>query len=127
MNWPRFLIAVFLAEAIPVALLVAVVAALGPSEAAEASAFAESVGAWLGPIAGAVCVFAFSYWVAAASPKPLMAGLWVGVAVAALDGGILVASGVAFEWRYVAANMVRVVAGWVGGRLAAFGAAGRGS
>jgi hypothetical protein len=64
MRWARITIAVVIAEAVPILLLIAVVAAFGPKERAAAQAYAERAGQWIGPIAGAAMCLLMGWWAA---------------------------------------------------------------
>ncbi len=121
MQWLRVLGAAVLAEAIPIVLLVAVVAAFGPPTADGAKHFAERVGLWLGPLAGIVCTFGAAFWLSHSrgAHAPLRTGVTLGLFVACLDVALLIAGGTAFAWVFVASNVGRVLAGTAGGIVAA--------
>ena len=113
----RLAVAVIAAEAVPILVLVAVVALFGPSNQVDATAFAERAGQWVGPIAGSICTFAAAAWVTRARDgwSGATLGLLVGVLVAAIDVALLIAAGAAFQWLFLASNGLRVVAGTIGG------------
>ena len=120
MSWLRLLGAAVLAEAIPIVLLVAVVAVFGPSTADAAAAFATRVGAVLGPIAGMVCTFVAAIWLSRSiAVSPLRRGALFGVLVARIDIALLLASEATFAWVFVASNVGRVLAGSAGGWVVA--------
>ena len=116
LRWNRWVFGVLAAEAMPIVALVVLVATLGPGEPAADQEFAQTLGSWVGPIGGAVATFALSLWVL----KPLSAdhlryGALFGLAVAVLDGGLIAASGSAFQWLFVFSQLGRIVAGLIGG------------
>jgi hypothetical protein len=118
-RWLRLVGAALVAEAVPIGLLVGLVAALGPTDPEAAQAFASRWGAWVGPIGGAIVTFLLAIWVA----RPLAAGHAVhggllGLFVAVLDAALLVVGASAFEWLFVFSGAGRIVAGLLGGYLA---------
>ncbi len=118
-RWLRLLPAAIVAEIIPIVGLVALVAIFGPGDAAEAQDFAASLGAWVGPLGGALATFLLAIWVARplAAAHVLQGGL-LGVLVALLDAGLLVAGSAPFQWLFVISGVGRIVAGTLGGYLA---------
>lgn len=117
--WKRWLLGVIAAEAIPIVLLVALIALFGPGEAEADQVFAQELAYWVGPIGGAIATFALSLWVL----KPLSGnhvayGALFGLSVALLDSGLIVASGASFAWLFVASQCGRIVAGTIGGVVA---------
>lgn len=127
MRWGRLVLGIVGAEAIPILLLVALVAVFGPSDAAAASAYAEREGRWFGPLAGFLATlgaaFLVSRGVAGAERRH---GVCVGIGAALLDVSLLLASRPAFDWVFVLSNVGRVLAGAIGGVLAQRAAAARG-
>ncbi len=116
----RFFLALVLAEAVPVIVLVAIVAVFGPREAAGANAFARQAGPWVGTIGGFVCALAGARWVgAAAASRALAWGTGLGLALAAVDVGVFLAMREPFAWIIAISNAGKVVAGAIGGLLAA--------
>ena len=118
-RWLRILIAAVVAEVAAIVFLVVLVMIFGPSDAAEAQAFAERLGAWAGPLGGALATFLLALWVA----RPLETGQvlhggLLGLLVALLDAGLLVAGSTPFQWLFVASGLGRIVAGMLGGYLA---------
>lgn len=118
-RWFRILPAAIVAEIIPIVLLVALVAIFGPGDSAEAQDFAMSLGAWVGPLGGALATFLLAIWVA----RPLAAGHvlhggLLGLFVALLDAGILIAGSTPFQLLFVFSGVGRIVAGTLGGYLA---------
>jgi hypothetical protein len=114
----RMLTAIVVGEALPIALLVAVVAVFGPDDPERASQFARSVGSWMGPVAGAAAVFGLSWWAGNGSSHPALQGGLIGVAVALIDAGLLAAAGEGFARLFVVSNLGKIAAGLAGGGLA---------
>ncbi|MBK8006480.1 MAG: hypothetical protein IPK12_22020 [Gemmatimonadetes bacterium] len=118
LRWGRLLAGAVVAELVPLLLLVALVALFGPSDEAQAQAYAARLGRWVGPIAGAVMCFVLVSWVARSDrPLALWYGVILGALTAAIDLGLLAASGVAFEWLFAVSNAGRVLAGALGGAV----------
>ena len=118
-RWLRLIPAAVLAELLPIVLLVALVALLGPSDPFEAESFALRLGAWVGPLAGALATFALAIWVAhPLAEGHVLHGALLGVLVALLDGVLLVLGATSFEWLFVASGVGRIVAGALGGYVA---------
>ncbi len=119
MSIRRMLLLAVGIEALTVALLVVLVALFGPSEPDAASAFAQRLGNWVGPLGGFTICLGGGWLVA----RPLTSGhvargALLGAMVAAIDLTILVASGSAFQFLFVLSNVGRVVAGSLGGLAA---------
>ena len=119
-RWLRILGAAVVAEIIPIVLLVGIVAIFGPTDSAQAQDFAARLGTWVGPIGGALATFLLAIWVA----RPLKAdhmlhGGLLGLFVALLDGGLLIASATEFQWLFVFSGLGRIVAGLLGGYVTA--------
>ena len=107
-------------EATAVLVLVLMVAVLGPADPVEAQAYAESLGRWVGPIAGFVLCLGGGWLVARhLTEGHVRQGLILGAMVAAIDVALLVASGAMFRPIFVFSNLGRVVAGSLGGLMAA--------
>jgi hypothetical protein len=81
--------------------------------------FAERVGMWLGPIAGAIATFGFGFLAARGTDRPLLHGTLVGVAVALLDAALTLATGAKFIPLFAASWAGRFLAGVAAGLLAA--------
>jgi hypothetical protein len=116
-RWVHIVVAAVVAEVAAVALLILLVAVFGPSDSEEAAEhYAEQLGRWVGPLGGAALCFLGGYWVArSARTRRPMHGLLVGVAAALIDIAMLLAFRVSFQWLFVASNVGRVLAGWLGG------------
>ena len=115
LRWGRIVAAGLVAEIVPIVVLVGIVALFGPVEEAAAQAFAERQGRWVGPLGGAVACGALGWWAARGGVRGLATGLAVGGVAAALDLGLILASGAPFEWLFAASNAGRVIAGALGG------------
>ena len=118
LRWGRLVVATLGAELLLILLLVALVAIAGPGEG-NAQEFADHLGRWVGPIGGALVSFTGALWLA----RPLargrvLHGLLLGICLALLDVGILVASRTAFEWVFVGSNLGKIAAGSLGGIVA---------
>ena len=126
LHWGRLLTGAFVAELIPILVLVALVAMFGPSEQTQAEAYAARLGRWVGPLAGTVMCFVAAWWVARSErPLALRYGVTLGALTSVIDLGIIAASGEAFEWLFVASNAGRIFAGALGGVVAGRSAAQR--
>jgi hypothetical protein len=112
----RVALAGLAAEAVPIVLLVGMVAMFGPHEPAAATAYAEKLGRWVGPVGGLLACFAAARW--AARDRPLLQGALVGLVAAAIDVALLAVSSAAFQWLFVLSNLGRVLGGVTGGALA---------
>jgi hypothetical protein len=120
LRWRRILLGVLVAEVVPIVVLVAMVAVSGSREATQAQAFAASVGRGVGPVGGAILTFIMSAW--AGWPVPALAlrhGLALGGLAAAIDLSIILAAGTPFELLFGVSNAGRVIAGALGGQVAA--------
>ncbi len=115
----RIVLAAFAVEVLAVGVLVLLVALVGPSEQAAASAYAERLGYWVGPIAGFGFCLLGGWWVARGlAASHVLNGVALGVAVAAIDTAILFFSGAEFQPVFAISNIGRVSAGSIGGWLA---------
>jgi hypothetical protein len=114
----RAAVAVFAAEVAPILLLVALVAMVGSNNGQSPDALAVRLGQWVGPIGGALATLVAARWAVKGSPRKIAHGAGIGAAVAALDGGLLLASGAAFEWLFAASWAGRIAAGAAGGAMA---------
>ena len=116
--WKRLITAAIAAEVIPIVILVAIVALVGPGETSEAQDFANRTGRWFGPIAGGVVTFLFAVWLT----RPLVKdhsryGLLLGLLVAVLDASLLVVSGASFDGLFVLSGLGRILMGFLGGYI----------
>jgi len=118
-RWLRCLVAAVLAELAAIIVLVLIVAILGPRESAAAQAYAEGLGRFVGPIAGAFFGMVGGYFVARPLPGAhVRHGAFFGILFAALDLALIVASQAPFEGLFVVSNVGRVAGGMLGARLA---------
>jgi hypothetical protein len=125
----RIALATIAGELTPILLLVIVVLVYETRgvDAQTRQAFADRVGTWLGPIAGAIATFGFGFWAARSTDRPLLHGALVGVAVALLDAVLIFAPGGfgkgvdvgKFIPLFAASWAGKILAGVVAGLLAA--------
>jgi hypothetical protein len=117
----RIALATIAGELTPIVLLVLVVLVYetGGVDAQTRQAFANRVGTWLGPIAGAIATFGFGFLAARGTDRPLLHGTLIGVAVALLDAAICFGSGLKFIPLFAASWTGRILAGVAAGLLAA--------
>ena len=115
-RFGRVLIAAVIAEALPIILLIVLVALLGPGEQTAARAYAERLGQWVGPVAGSLFCFLAAWWVTRAlNARQVLHGSIVGLLSALIDVALLIASGAVFHWVFAASNFGRLLAGMLGG------------
>ncbi len=124
-RWGRLLVGTVIAEIVPIATLIMMVAAMGPRDPEEADTFARALGRWVGPLVGAAMAFVMARWVA----RPLPAGHTVhgwllGLFLALVDVVLLMAAGEPFAWIFVASNIAKLAAATFGGMVTAPRAAG---
>ena len=117
----RIVLATIASEFTPILLLVVVVLIYETTgvDPQTRQAFAERVGMWLGPIAGAISTFGFGFLAARGTDRPLPYGAIIGVAVAVLDAVIIFASGAKFIPLFAASWAGKILAGVMAGLLAA--------
>jgi hypothetical protein len=117
----RITLATIAGELTPILLLVVVVLIYETRgvDPQTRQAFAERVGMWLGPIAGAISTFGFGFLAARGTGRPLLHGALVGTAVALLDAVIIFASGARFIPLFAASWTGKILAGAAAGLLAA--------
>ena len=117
-RWLRLILGVIIAEVVPIVLLIVILAIMAPA-ADQAEDVASNLGAWVGPIGGALATFLMAWWVARPLPEGhVHHGVLLGVGVALLDAGLLVVGATGFAWLFVASGMGRIVAGTMGGYVA---------
>jgi len=115
----RIVITAVAAEVLTVLVLVLLVVLFGPSDTDAAQTYAERLGYWVGPIAGFALCLLGGFWVARGlHAAHVLNGLILGLVVAGIDVGILVASGAAFQSIFAVSNIGRVIAGTIGGWIA---------
>jgi hypothetical protein len=117
----RIALATIAGELTPILLLVVVVLVYETRgvDPQTRQAFAERVGMWLGPIAGAISTFGFGFRAARGTDRPLLHGTLVGVAVALLDAVLIFAPGATFIPLFAASWAGKILAGAAAGQLAA--------
>jgi hypothetical protein len=117
----RIALTTIVSELAPILLLVVVVLIyeIQGVDAQTRQAFAERVGRWLGPIAGAIFTFVFGFRAVRTLERPLLNGTLIGVAVGILDAVLTLATGAEFIPLFAASWAGRVVAGASAGLLAA--------
>ncbi len=124
----RITLATILAELTPILLLVVVVLIYETRgvDPQTRQAFAERVGMWLGPIAGAISTFGFAFLASRGTDRPLLHGTIVGIAVTLLDAVLTFASGALpadqfekFIPLFAAAYAGKILGGVAAGLLAA--------
>jgi hypothetical protein len=125
-HWLRVLIAIVLGEVLPLVILYLLVALYGvvansPS-LPSADAFAQSAGLWVGPIAGSIIAYIVSLWAGSETPAyAVPQALIIGLAIAAIDPGILVAMDVQMRPLDFASNAAKFFAAVFGGISASRG------
>jgi hypothetical protein len=123
-NRIRVVVAVILAEMLPILLLVAIVAVYGvirQTESLSPAEFAPLAGMWVGPIGGFLATLLFAWRAARRAPEQrVVHGTAVGVGTALLDLGlgILLGGGDAIHPVLFLSNGGRILAGVLGGWLA---------
>jgi len=117
----RITLATIASELTPILLLVVVVLIYETTgvDPQTRQAFAERVGMWLGPIAGAISTFGFGFLAARGTDRPLLHGTLVGIAVALLDAVLIFAPGAKFIPLFAASWAGKILAGVAAGLLAA--------
>jgi hypothetical protein len=120
----RVVVAIVLAEALPLLLLFAIVFAYGvmrQKDSLSPAEFAPLAGNWVGPIGGFLATLLFAWWAARSAQKQRLAhGAIVGVGTAVLDLGLGMLLGGAAAMRpiFFVSNAGRLLAGVLGGWLA---------
>ena len=124
LNIKRILLTAVLIEIVAVLLLVLLVALAGPSDPDGAQAFAQRTGSWFGPIAGfTLCLIGGWYVARRITSVQVLSGIVLGLAVAIIDGGLLVASESEFKMIFVLSNVAKILSGGLGGWFAGRSAA----
>jgi hypothetical protein len=118
----RIVIAALATEVVAILALFAIVALFGPNETTAAQQFAERIGFWFGPASGFVLCIGAAFWVTKGlTSGHVYQGVLLGIAAAAIDIILLVASGASFQPVFAISNAGRVGAGAIGGWLASRG------
>jgi hypothetical protein len=124
-RWGRIVLAIIAAETLPILLLLLVVvvySAIRPAGSRSPEEFAPLAGNWVGPIGGFLATLLFAWWAARRAPRrQLVHGAAVGVGTSVLDFslGILLGGGGAIATVFFLSNAGRIIAGVLGGWLAA--------
>jgi hypothetical protein len=119
-RWIRMIAGAIAAEVLAILILVCLVAIFGPKDYGQAQAFAEKLGAWVGPLAGVVLSFVTALWVCRGlTGGHLLHGFLFGLIYATLDAAIIVAMQAPFAWLFVASDAGKLLAGIAGGLVAA--------
>ena len=119
-RWIKLIVGPIAAEVMAILILVALVAIFGPRNQAQAQAFAEKLGAWVGPLAGVALSFLGALWVSRGlTSGHLLHGTLFGLVYAILDAAIIVAAQAPFAWLFVASDAGKLLAGIAGGWVAA--------
>jgi hypothetical protein len=109
-----------LAEVAAILILILIVAIFGPRDQAQAQAYAEKHGQWVGPLAGVILSFLGALWVnRGLTSGHLLHGFLFGLIYALVDIVLLVAAQAPFMWLFVASDGGKVLAGIAGGLIAA--------
>jgi hypothetical protein len=120
----RVVVAVVLAEALPILLLVAILVVYGAvrqKDSLSPAEFAPLAGNWVGPIGGFFATLLVAWWAARRAQKHrVLHGTAVGAGTAVLDFGlaILLAGAGAIQPVFFISNAGRILAGVLGGWLA---------
>ncbi len=118
-RWVRILVGAVAAEAVAIFVLVVLVAILGPRDPNGAQAYAERLGRFVGPFAGAVFGVIGGYLVArGATGNRILQGALFGLFFALVDVALLIAGQAPFAWLFVISNAGRIIGGTVGGAIA---------
>ena len=118
-RWVKLILGAIAAEAGAIVALVCVVAVFGPKQINEAQRYAEKMGQWVGPIAGAIFSFIGALWIGSSLTRGhLLHGLLFGLFIAAVDVSLLVAMRAPFEWLFVISDIGKIAAGIIGGLVA---------
>ena len=118
-RWVRILVGAVAAEAVAIFVLVVLVAILGPRDPNGAQAYAERLGRFVGPFAGAVFGVIGGYLVArGGTGNRILQGALFGLFFALVDVALLIAGQAPFAWLFVISNAGRIIGGTVGGAIA---------
>jgi hypothetical protein len=118
-RWIRMIVGAIAAEVLAILILICIVAIFGPRNQAQAQAYAEKMGQWVGPLAGVVLSFLGALWVNRGLPSGhLLHGFLFGLIYALVDVALLLAMQAPFMWLFVASDGGKLLAGIVGGWVA---------
>jgi hypothetical protein len=123
LRWARTGVAIGLGEALPILVLVAVIALysafFAPGQGLSPDAFARRAGRFVGPIAGAITAFGLSWWACRGRTAPTRQAALIGLGIANLDLIILLNAGETISPLVVLSNMGKIVAAILAGLLLA--------
>jgi hypothetical protein len=120
-RWGRVASAGLFGELFPFLLLAVAASIYGavtlvPED--EIRRFAERAGDFVGPVGGAAATFVAARWAARGTTRPVTHGLLVGGLVLLLGAAVIVAADASFRALFVASYATKLLAGWLGGRVA---------
>ena len=119
-RWIRLIAGAIAAEILAIFILILLVAIFGPRNQAQAEAYAQKLGQWVGPLAGMLLSFIGALWVSRGlTDGHLLHGFLFGLIYALVDVALLVAMQAPFVWLFVASDGGKLLAGIVGGLVAA--------
>ena len=119
-RWIKLITGAILAEISAILTLVLIVAIFGPRDQAQAQAYAEKLGQWVGPLAGVLLSFFGALWVSRGlTSGHFLHGFLFGLIYALVDVALLVAMRAPFMWLFVASDAGKFLAGIAGGAIAA--------
>jgi hypothetical protein len=119
-RWIRLIAGAIAAEVLAILILILLVAIFGPRDQAQAQAYAQKLGPWVGPLAGVVLSFLGALWVSRGlTDGRLLHGFLFGLIYALVDVALLVAGKAPFMWLFVASDGGKLLAGVAGGLVAA--------
>ena len=119
-RWIRLIAGAIAAEVLAILTLILLVAIFGPRDQAQAEAYAQKLGVWVGPLAGILLSFLGALWVSRGlTSGHLLHGFLFGLIYALVDVALLVAAQAPFMWLFVASDGGKVLTGLAGGLLAA--------
>lgn len=119
-RWIRLVAGAIGAEVTVILILICLVAIFGPNNAVQAQAYAEKLGAWVGPLGGVVLSFVGALWVSRGlTSGHFLHGFLFGLIYALLDVALIVAMQAPFAWLFVASDGGKLLAGIAGGLVAA--------
>ena len=119
-RWIKLISGAIAAEVLAILILVLLVAIFGPRDQAQAQAYAEKLGVWVGPLAGIVLSFLGALWVSRGlTSGHLLHGTLFGFFYTLVDVALIVAAQAPFMWLFVASEGGKLLAGIAGGMVAA--------
>lgn len=117
-RWVKLVAGAVACEVLAILILVLFVAIFGPRDQAQAEAYAQKHGQWVGPLAGVVLSFLGALWMSRGlAAGRLLHGFLFGLVYAVVDAALLVAMQAPFMWLFVASDAGKVLAGVAGGAV----------